>query len=815
MVYLAEKGESRTMTANSLQFMSLWAINDRLDLEKLKDQLDELRLSGLDGVVFHPRYYPNEPEYMGELYLQVLSELILYAKSRGMVFWIYDENGWPSGTASGKVIAGLPDSRCKWVEWVTSPDGRGEIAFGSKSAVSSLDTEAVALFIELTHEAYRQGLKPEAFDYVTGFFADEVAFLDGHGITVKTGAISWDDSLPQRYEAKFGQELLTKLPLLFTEGAGFEQVRAQYWELLTDLLVESFYKPIKDWCAAHGKKFTAHLKGEEHPYFQVSYSGSCFQVLQSVETPAVDALERFPGNHFYPRIAHSIAVQQGREHVLVEAMGGSGWGITPESFQNYILWLAGHGIDLFVLHLNQFKLKTEAVHDWPPSMPAHLTWKAAFPSLLESIKSKAALLPDLRAEPDLLIVTPTRGIMASFDSYASMQMNEHDGSNYPVDASGQINQIFMHFIQEIYEAGVHYELTEERVLEEIGVIQPGVLWIGVRAYKRVLVAEGCRWNNADILQKLSAAGIEVLTPAQWRMEQSEITESKLDTAFQPVTVLPDQTPWEVELPLFNQLFVEFNTNASGLLEAEWELVQPEGIETLYLVLLDPVKAVIVDGQKLTMNQEKDTCVVYIPKANFEGMMKLQIEVETLEGGEPCPVAFVRGSFLVGSRSGYQSKDERQWETKGPFFLSPIQKPDVLNFISSGFPFSGEAIQVFKQVEFKQKTASLQLSGIQAAAVSLQVDDGEVNWSWGPDWTFGLNNEIAAGWHEIRMSLYPSTYNVYGPHRHRDGDRHLVSPVQYQGIKNFADWPDAPEVTQGDKWHFVKWGFGGSILRVQF
>lgn len=108
-------------------------------------------------------------------------------------------------------------------------------------------------------------------------------------------------------------------------------------------------------------------------------------------------------------------------------MGGSGWGVSPESFTNYCLWLASHGTQQFVLHLNQLKLNTKAVQDWPPSMPSHLTWKNAFPALLASIKAQAALLPDLKAKPDVLIVTPTRGIMAAFDPRDSMQMNEHDG----------------------------------------------------------------------------------------------------------------------------------------------------------------------------------------------------------------------------------------------------------------------------------------------------------------------------------------------------------------------------------------------------
>ncbi|RTE06841.1 hypothetical protein, partial [Paenibacillus whitsoniae] len=529
-----------------LSFLSLWSINDELRLEQLKDQLDELKDAGLSGVIFHPRYYPNVPVYMSGEYLAILSELILYAKETGMAFWIYDENGWPSGTASGEVMRRLPDSICKSMAWDSEKE---RIVFSEKSAVSSLDPQAVAAFIDITHEGYRKGLNPEAFAYVTGFFSDEVAFLDGHGLTVLTGGLPWDDRFPARYREKYGEEMEACLPLLFKDGEDDGEFRVRYWEMLTDTLVSDFYQPIAAWCEAHGKKFTAHLKAEESPYFQLSYSGSAFQMLKVVETPAVDALERFPGNNYYPRIAHSIAMQQGRDTVLVEAMGGSGWGVSPQSFTDYVLWLAGHGIDTFAFHLNQLKLTTQAVKDWPPSMPSHVAWKAAFPALLADLQAKAAQLPDLTGEPDVLIVAPTRGIMAGFRPDRAMQMNEHDGSNVPDDAAGKLDVSFLALVEACHAAGLHYELSEERVVEEDGVVQDGRLWIGRRGYSCVLIADGCLWREPAFETRLAEAGVAVCHGV-------EALPVRAASAVESVTAAAvRQSPWQAQAPARNQLLV--------------------------------------------------------------------------------------------------------------------------------------------------------------------------------------------------------------------------------------------------------------------
>ncbi|MDQ0873347.1 hypothetical protein QFZ77_002006 [Paenibacillus sp. V4I3] len=799
---------------NRLSFLSLWSINDALNLEELKAGLDELRLAGVEGVIFHPRFYPNTPVYMSESYLNIISDLIIYAKTRGMIFWIYDENGWPSGTAGGEVMKRLPNSTCNWVEWVSDQDEHGgRIAFGSKLAVSSLDPVATYTFIDITYDGYRKGLSAEAFDYVTGFFSDEVAFLDGHGITVKTGAIPWDDRFAQQYEAKYGEALLPLLSLLFIEGEGYERFRVRYWELLTDAILAGFYHPVADWCETYGKKFTAHLKAEESPFFQLSYSGSCFQVLKAVETPAIDALERYPGNNYYPRIVHSVAMQQGRSASLVEAMGGSGWGVSPESFTNYVMWLANHGIEQFVLHLNQLKLNTKAIQDWPPSMPSHVTWKDAFPALLASLQDQAALLPDLKAKPDVLIVTPTRGIMATFDPKDTMQMNEHDGSNIPRSASGIINEKLLALVEACYASGIHYELSEERVIEEDGILMNGTLRIGKRDYDHVLVADGCRWNDTGMEDKLRSAGILIYGSDNW---QELLPSSRVpEVSSEKEGSRPLQTPWMVQPPQRNQIYVEFQDQLDGKLTAELSLEQPVKISGMSLFLHDLVQEVRINGQMLTIVPQHGGFEVNVPEIVFAIASKLTIGVSPLEGGEGCPIAFLRGQFAVISQDEPVEKDEHQWMLKGAFKLVPMPASiDGANLISAGFPFAGLPITVSKTIQMDEKgITTLQLTDVKAAAAHVWLAGEELGWCWGPDFQVPIPKGLAAGSYELKVNLYPSTFNMYGPHRHIDGDRYLTSPDQYKGIKNFADRADAPELTKVIESHFVKWGISGDVRLI--
>src|SRR5580704_6153329 len=101
-----------------LRFYSLWSINAPLEERRLFGQLDLLRSLGFDGAVFHPRFYPNNPPYLSDQYMAILSRTILYAKSIGMEFWIYDEDGWPSGTVGGQLLRAHPEDGQEWADLV-------------------------------------------------------------------------------------------------------------------------------------------------------------------------------------------------------------------------------------------------------------------------------------------------------------------------------------------------------------------------------------------------------------------------------------------------------------------------------------------------------------------------------------------------------------------------------------------------------------------------------------------------------------------------------------------------------------------------
>lgn len=815
------------MKSNQMTFLAFWAINDELRADKARSQLLEMKRLGLDGVIFHPRNYPGKPEYLGKEYMAVLSDIILYAKSIGMEFWLYDENGFPSGTASGKVLLENPDAKCMWLEY-----SDGNVVFREKNVVSTLDEKVCRDFVRITFDGYKQGLSAEAFDYFAGVFSDEVAFLDGVSVSIKYGGVPWCRDLAGRYRERYGETLTEKLPLLFQDGEGCEQVRERYWELLSKMLRRNFYAPIHQWCEENKKHYTAHLKGEETVFFNLSYNGSPYEILQEVSVPAVDALERYQGNHYYPHIASSVARQFFDGSCLCEAMGGSGWGVSPKDFVAYMKWLAECGINMFTFHLSQYTLNAQAIRDWPPSVPFHVSWREAFPEALRRIRKYGEQLAQAEREKErVLIVAPTRGCMRRFLPQDAMCLNEHNGAGTPDTMAGKISSDFGALVERCYQAGILYDVTEEAVLEKHGRIGSDGIWIGKMHYRHVVLGEGCCFREKETLEKLREYGLEMKTlqnggtavqesPVGGRAAKESMRgESAAKESVSGQDAVPegvsgnapfqeDAGEWEVLHDGENQMLLEaVRQEADRILRCHVKMEDMDESAGVRLVMSDPAAWVRANGQKLRKTEEG-----YEIPGELLRSSCLLIEIALLESGEQSPFVFLRGDFLVKNKCGYRETDHGQLYTEGAFILSgKRQKIDSRKLVQSGFPFRSSPVICRKKIRPPEGALYLKLSDFAAAAARVRIGDGEPVWIFSEEEHIRLPEEEKGKECLIWAELYPSTYNAYGPHHHRDGDRHLISPAQYSGRKNFADFADSPEQTLVEGYHFVKFGLGNRLI----
>jgi hypothetical protein len=763
----------------SASFHAFWAINGSLDRARLRDQLARFRVAGFDGVVFHPRFYPGRSAYLSDEYLRAVSETVLHAKSLGLSFWIYDENGWPSGTVGGEMLMNHPELRQRWAGLYRERPERCIVEFEHDGCrwyvgecfgpgVDYLNPALAPHFLALTHERYRTGLQPEAFAHVEAFFCDEPEFGLGHAHEAlpSDGAIPWTPDLAKLYAERHGEDLLAQIRDLFFTTARSAEVRVHFWTLLRDRFSREFLTPLDLWCQKHGKRFTAHIKGEEHPLFQVPMVGSGSAVFRHVALPGIDALGRRSGNDFFPRQVVSSARQFGDGRCMAEAFGGAGWGATPEDLERHLLWLGGHGITDFVLHLSQYRLDSAAIRDWPPSQPFHLTWTEAYPEVLRRVRAKLATAPPLPA--DTLVVSPHRAIMAAYEPRELPGTNIHDAATYPDSPAASINRKFLAGIAALQATGAAWHVTDEATFEGYARREQSGIKLGGGRYHRVLAAEGVELDaSCGKLPDLPAS-----------IPPSPVAPAAATSSFRL------RVDWMLVSTPVNSLLIETTAQVDdwffGVLPS---LPADSGAALLFA---DDVERVELAGAGLPLEPVADGTRALLPRKGT-GPFRFRCVP-----GVRAPFVWLQGRFLVLR----ETPDAAAQFCLARMALGAVS-PDL---IAAGFPFLRKPLTVRTAFTLAQAAGRLQLDGIAGDAARVRLDGADAGWIWGSDWS--VYHPLSVGEHTLELQLVPNGYNHYGPHHHYLGDRHVVSPDQFSGKKNFADPADAPACTLTADWHFM-------------
>ena len=266
---------------------------------------------------------------------------------------------------------------------MTSCDANNSHAY--RGYCDLLNPDAVKCWMSYIHEKYF-ALFPEEFGKtVRGFFFDE-PFTMHYQYVPGYMYLPWTPKLYGKFKKRYGYDMRDCLPELFYEVdakayPNAEQVRHDFWTLVTEISTTAFSKTIADWCAAHGVQSTGHCVGEEitNQRFRLLFNGEVHQHLKYHQIPGMDLLtDNTPYRldrtaHWYgiapgtervftltAKQACSTARYSGAKRVLAEAMGVNqpNTGLNREKVSYD--WLAGCGISM--LNENAFCYSVKGYH---------------------------------------------------------------------------------------------------------------------------------------------------------------------------------------------------------------------------------------------------------------------------------------------------------------------------------------------------------------------------------------------------------------------------------------------------------------------
>ncbi|MBP8130793.1 MAG: hypothetical protein KA184_14540 [Candidatus Hydrogenedentes bacterium] len=269
--------------------------------------------AGLGGIVCNVSF----KEYLkSEDHWNTLVKTVAACREAGLVVWLYDEDGYPSGSAGGTVLESNPDLEAQVLAYDASQvdpfvlrrayeyTHASNNFYAKRRYPNLIDDAAPRVFIEKTHGAYAQRLGDALGREVVAFFTDEPSLmavdlgpLDARVVDPPDPQVKplptapWCSDLPKLYSERYGEDLLAQRASLFQgETDADRRVRRQYWALVSDLMAERYFGRIQEWCREHNVASSGHMLREESLVHHPPLYGNTLQCLSRMDIPGMDML---------------------------------------------------------------------------------------------------------------------------------------------------------------------------------------------------------------------------------------------------------------------------------------------------------------------------------------------------------------------------------------------------------------------------------------------------------------------------------------------------------------------------------------------
>ncbi len=367
--------------------------------------------------------------------------------------------------------------------------------YNNQTYVDTLNKKAIERFIQVTHERYKEYLKDDFGSAVPAIFTDEPQFTRkktfNNSFDKDDTDLPWTDLTAETYKARYNEDIMDFLPEIFWDLPDGKVIvhRYRYHDHIAETFASSFADTCGEWCRSNGLALTGHMMEEPELKSQTAALGEAMRSYRSFDLPGIDMLcARYELTT--AKQAQSAAHQYGREGVLSELYGVTGW---DYDFRGYKLqgdWQAALGVTVRVPHLSWVSMAGAAKRDYPASISYQSPWYTEF-SYVENhfARVNTALT---RGKPIVKV-----GVIHPVESYWL-----HWGPN---DKSGLIrdtmDEKFKSLTQWLLKGSIDFDFISESLLPSLCKKGSNPLRVGNMVYDAVVVPD-CETLRSETLDRL-------------------------------------------------------------------------------------------------------------------------------------------------------------------------------------------------------------------------------------------------------------------------------------------------------------------------
>lgn len=562
---------------------------------------------------------PLTTPYLSDVFLDYVEYLVEEAKALGMTVILYDEAMYPSGSCHGRVVQTNPafaakglkkhiwlpdaptpafgegnwfiaaalaetmaDGTCKYTGFDTMeamqeayaqseltkeayyftlvyskgtirgihPDEDDEEPLAPKAA-DLLDPEAMQTFIHLTHDVYYNRLKEHFGKTIISIFTDEPSIMGRNHLP---GLIPWTHGFLDHYLKMGGS--LDAIPQLFEkETDASHDLHLIYKHAVNDMLAKHYFKPVSDWCEAHGIALSGHPASSEDigmlQYFQLP----CQDIVWRYIDP--DLKNGLIGGHStMGKCSSDAARHSGKRRNGNECFGACGhkddpWDFPFTDMMWYMNWLFARGVNMLIPHAFYYSLRDERVNERPPDVGPNSPWWDNYLEIATYIRRMCWLNTDSVNVTDIAVLC--------------------NGDHLPWEP-----------VKALYENQIEFNYLETALLEKC-TLKDNTINIEKQSYRIILVEDGLLISDAEqaVLDQFKAAGGIIIT-ASGDLCGDALASLK---AYNPLALKPVASPADLRIThvikdgvhfylLFNESDTDFSFEADTALPGQKELWNP-------------------------------------------------------------------------------------------------------------------------------------------------------------------------------------------------------------------------------------------------
>lgn len=404
---------------------------------------------------------------------------------------VLDENG-----CLGRYRQIAPDEAAegvKWYAYLETPDPNPW--YNNQTYVNTLDKAAIDRFIEITYESYRRTVSEEFGKTIPAIFTDEPQFSHkttlGFAAERKDITIPWSEDVPKTFFDAYGEDLMAGLPELFWElpDGKVSVIRYHYHDHIAERFAQAFADNCGKWCREHGIALTGHMMEEETLNSQTAALGETMRSYRGFDLPGIDML--CARREFTTaKQAQSASRQFGREGVMSELYGVTGWNFDFRGHKLHGDWQAALGVTVRVPHLSWVSMKGEAKRDYPASINYQSPWYREYSYVEDHFARVNTAMT--RGKPVVRV-----GVIHPVESYWL-----HWGPNeQTATIRRQMDENFQNLTKWLLFGSVDFDFISESLLPMQCEQGGASLKVGSMAYD-VVIVPGCETLRSGTLERL-------------------------------------------------------------------------------------------------------------------------------------------------------------------------------------------------------------------------------------------------------------------------------------------------------------------------